>query len=282
MNKPYLFENRDLLIITKHGKEEVIRPIFNKEFKVNIITSKYFDTDTLGTFSGEIHRTDNALITLRKKCILGMKAEKNDLSIATEGSFGSHPEIFFLPAHEELMMLKDLKNDIEIVERTLVTDTNFSNEKILNAESLRKFAMKIGFPKAGIILKFKNDSELNILKDICDWKTLKETYQKLKNKYDCDVETDMRAMRNPKRLKVISSLTKRLIKKINTLCPNCQAPGFGIVSAERGLPCENCHFGTKSILYHLHGCQKCNYLEKRMFPYDKKFENPMYCDYCNP
>jgi hypothetical protein len=42
------------------------------------------------------------------------------------------------------------------------------------------------------------------------------------------VETDMRAMYNPSRMTVIQNATKKLVEKINSCCPNCNIPGFGI------------------------------------------------------
>lgn len=41
-----MFQGRKLLIATKHKKENVIAPIFEKEFGVNCFVSDKFDTDT--------------------------------------------------------------------------------------------------------------------------------------------------------------------------------------------------------------------------------------------
>jgi hypothetical protein len=46
------------------------------------------------------------------------------------------------------------------------------------------------------------------------------------------VETDMRAMYNPSRMTVIQNATKK--EKINSCCPHCNIPGFGITDAKRG------------------------------------------------
>lgn len=114
-----MLRNRQLLIVTKHEKEKIIAPLFEDFFGVSCATPKTFDTDSLGTFSGEISRKNDALTTLRQKCLLAMEMEGFDLAIATEGSFGSHPSVFFAPANDELIMLIDKKNDIEIVERVI-------------------------------------------------------------------------------------------------------------------------------------------------------------------
>lgn len=277
----HLFKGRRALIVSKHEKEKVIAPAFEKSFGLKLYTSS-FDTDTLGTFTGEIERSDDALTTLRKKCTLGMTIENFDLAIATEASFGSHPMIFFMPAHEEWMMFKDLKNNLEIVEKTLVTDTNFSHQKIENQNDLKNFANKIGFPQAGIILKFSNENSKFFVKDLTTLEELIHHFESNQAKFECHAETDMRAMNNPKRMQVIEHLSHKLIEKINCHCPNCKTPGFGVIKAEKGLPCELCLMPTQSTLYLLKVCQVCDHSEKQMFPNNKKYEEPMYCDNCNP
>lgn len=89
-----MFEGRKVLIATKHKKELVIAPILEKELSISSYVSEQFDTDILGTFSGEIERKDDALTTLRNKCIHAANASNSDLVIASEGSFGAHPSIF--------------------------------------------------------------------------------------------------------------------------------------------------------------------------------------------
>ncbi len=97
-----MFQGRKLLVATKHKKEEVIAPILEKEFGVQCYTSNSFDTDLLGTFSGEVPRKEDALTTLRTKCFLSLDSTDCDLVVASEGSFGSHPVIFFAQANEEI------------------------------------------------------------------------------------------------------------------------------------------------------------------------------------
>ena len=49
-----MFAGRKVLIATKHKKELVLSPILEKELVVSCFVSEQFDTDILGTFSGEI------------------------------------------------------------------------------------------------------------------------------------------------------------------------------------------------------------------------------------
>lgn len=89
-------------------------------------------------------------------------------------------------------------------------------------------------------------------------------------------------MYNPTRMEVIRKLTLKLVDKINSICPNCSTPGFGITEVKEGLPCSYCKFPTRSIKSHIYSCEKCDFTEEKQFPNGKKFEDPMYCDICNP
>lgn len=278
-----MFEGRNLLIATKHRKETVIEPLFQKEFGINCFTSDVFDTDTLGTFSGEISRKEDALTTLRNKCILSSKATNCDLIVASEGSFGAHPTIFFAHANEELVMIKDFKNDLEIVAKELSLETNFNGQIINSQPELLEFASKVNFPSHGIILKPAERNFSKVVKGINFEAALIENYQDIQNEFGTVyAETDMRAMLNPTRMKVIEKATRKLIEKIKTLCPECKTPGFDIVSAKPGLPCENCSLPTRSTLSYVYQCKKCQHQEEKMFPRGVQFEDPTYCDNCNP
>lgn len=281
--KKDFFTNRNLLIVSKHQKEEVISPLVGKELGVKTFVAKIFDTDSLGTFSGEVERKENALDTLRIKCLEAMKIEGFDLAIATEGSFGNHPTIFFAAANDELIMLKDLKNDIEIVERVLSLETNFNTEIVNSVDELKQFINKVGFPEHRVILKASENDFENMVKGVNDESQLIRFFNEFLpiNGY-CFIETDMRACYNPKRMKVIEEATLKLIDKIKSCCPECSFPGFGIVDIEMGLPCSLCNQPTNSTLSHIYKCKKCAYVSKKMYPKGKKYEDPIYCNECNP
>lgn len=278
-----MFTGRKLLIATKHQKEMTIAPILEKELAVKCYTSDVFDTDLLGTFSGEIQRKDDALTTLRNKCIGASIANNCDLILASEGSFGVHPSIFFANANVELVMLKDFKNDIEIVAREISMETNFNGKTITSEYELLAFAKQIQFPSHGIILRPAEKVYTKMHKGIVTHELLLQHYKELKAEFvSVYAETDMRALYNPTRMKVIEKATQNLIEKIKHLCPNCSTPGFDIVTAQAGLPCENCSLPTRSTLSYLYQCKKCNHTENKLYPRGIQFEDPTYCDNCNP
>ncbi|MBC7411807.1 MAG: hypothetical protein H7331_05060 [Bacteroidia bacterium] len=278
-----MFKGRKLLIATKHQKEKVIAPILERELGVICFTTDDFDTDKLGTFSGEIDRKDDPIITARNKCLLAMELANCDLVISSEGSFGPHPTIYFIPADDEFLILIDKKNNLEIIVRELSTETNFNGAEIKTEEELYAFAKNAQFPSHALIIKNTKNDFTHIIKGITNSEHLKDTFKDFISKYGkAYIETDMRAMYNPTRMKIIEKATVKLANKINSLCPNCDIPGFGITDAKQGLPCELCNFPTRSILSYLYVCKKCSYKKEEKYPNGKHFESPNYCDVCNP
>ena len=278
-----IFEGRRLIIATKHKKESVIAPLLEEHLGVQCFVPTDFDTDKLGTFTGEIERKNDALTTVRQKCLLAMEEYQCDLGIASEGSFGPHPSIFMAHADDEFLIFIDKKNNLEIIVRELSLDTNFNATTVNCFQNLVDLVKTVGFPEHGVILKITSEEVPTVVKGIQTWELLEESFNTLSAiNSQVVAETDMRAMYNPTRMKVIEKAAHKLVEKINSLCPQCHVPGFGVVNIKSGLPCEWCGSPTNSTKSHIYKCQKCNFEQENMFPNDKKTEDPMFCDYCNP
>ena len=278
-----MFNERKLLIATKHEKEKVIAPLLEKALGVHCYIAKDFDSDLLGTFTGEVERKDDPITTARNKCLMAMSISDCDMAIASEGSFGAHPSLFFAHANEEIVLFIDKKNNLEIVAKELSLDTNFNGSEIENELQLKDFADRVNFPSHGLILRKSKDSFTEIEKGITNWEDLKIIFHKFIQQFDVAyVETDMRAMYNPTRMKVIEKATKKLIEKIQSCCPECNTPGFGITLANQGLPCNLCSSPTRSTLSYSYTCEKCSFTKEKKYPHHKLTEDPMYCDFCNP
>lgn len=277
------FAGRRLVIATKHSKEKVIGPLIEKYLGADWFVDPTFDTDVLGTFSGEVERKYDPLTTIKNKCLLAMELSNCDLGIASEGSFGPHPTLFFGHADDELLIFIDKKNNLEIYARELSSETNFGGSVIKNLSEARDFASKHDFPNHALILKNRHEDFDYIRKGIRNHSDLENFFQECFSEFgSVYLETDMRAMYNPKRMKVIESASQKLMEKINSKCPECKTHGFSVDDAKPGLLCEWCSSPTDSVLYHLWSCQKCGFSEKEFYPKGKKFEDPMYCSFCNP
>jgi hypothetical protein len=277
------FKGRTLLIATKHEKEKVLAPMFEQALGVNCVTLPDFDTDKLGTFSGEVERIGDPLETARRKCFLALENTDFDLVLASEGSFGPHPTIFFSYADDELLLLFDKKNGFEIISRFLTTETNFNAQAIDSKKQLIDFAKAVKFPSHGLIMKKSKSDFSRIEKGINTWDKLNEAYSYFNENYNSVyVETDMRALYNPSRMEFISKVGEKLVSKILSVCPQCEMPGFGITAVQEGLPCNNCNTPTRSTLSYEYVCEHCDFSRIEKFPNGKTSEEPMFCDVCNP
>lgn len=278
-----MFKGRRLIIATKHQKEQVIAPLLEEALEVKCFVDTSFDTDILGTFSGEVERELDPVSTARLKCLKAMELNNCDLGIASEGSFGAHPTILFASADDEFLIFIDKKNKLEIISRELNTDTNFNGSKIESEKELLEFATIAKFPSHGLILRASQANTTDMVKGINTHHDLKGAFKSLSQKYGCAyVETDMRALYNPSRMAVIESATKKLVSKVLSSCPKCETPGFSISDSKKGLPCDLCGMPTKSTLSFIYTCQKCKHTSEELYPNNKKVEDPMYCDFCNP
>ncbi|SDF91363.1 DUF6671 family protein [Mucilaginibacter gossypii] len=276
-----LFKGRKLVIATMHGKEKVIAPLLEKALGVEALLPEGFNTDRYGTFSGEIEREKDPLETARTKCLDACRMTGCTLAVASEGSFGAHPTIFFIPADDEIMVFMDLENDIYVRARVVSPKTNFGGSKFADWPDAVKFAHIAGFPAHGLILRGPQRSDT--LKGIQSWEILETNFEThLKNYGEVFLETDMRAMYNPTRMQVIAEVAAKLVEIILRTCPRCQFPGFDVIEVKPGLQCSQCGLPTKKTLSHRYQCKKCLHSVLKLYPFGEETEDPQYCDYCNP
>ncbi|MBC7428547.1 MAG: hypothetical protein H7336_08050 [Bacteriovorax sp.] len=274
------YHGKTIYFGTKHEKDRSLKEQFSA-IGLNCEVVE-IDTDSLGTFSGEVKRIGSVQETLRMKIKLVMdKMPSEDLFLASEGSFGPHPTLFFANSNQETLMFFDKTSNLEIVSSDITLETNLNEKTIKKNECYQKFLNEIKFPSHGLILQ----SDSLLIKGIDNPDYLKSTIEKIFKSADIEsikIFTDMRANFNPTRMKFIGSVGKILINKILTLCPGCSSPGFGIVKHLPGLPCRDCGFATNGILFYVLQCPKCGLQEKQKRSDDVFYSEPAECDMCNP
>jgi hypothetical protein len=278
-----MFTGRTLVIATMHEKEKVLAPMLEQALGVAVFVPPTFNTDRFGTFTGDIQRNASPLETARAKAEAALVQTGNDLALASEGSFGPHPVIGIVPANEEWLILIDKKNNIEVVVREISTETNYDGRICRSIDEVLDFAKAAGFPEHGLIIR-KNKNEVNaIVKGIRNTEELVKTANTfLESDNELFIETDMRGMMNPTRMKVIATAGEKLIKKLKSLCPSCESPGYDVEEVIPGLPCSACGLPTRTPKAYLYRCKKCGHETTQEFPKGNTAEDPMYCDYCNP
>lgn len=287
MQRNNLFKNRLGIIATMHQKEQAIAPILVRELGIKIIVPPDLNTDLFGTFTREIKRMGTQVEAARYKAEKAIALTGETLAFASEGSFGPHPAIPYLAANREIVMLLDKINNLEIIGQSLSTDTNYSHRVVDSLEEAEKFAEKAGFPEHALVVIIGDaaSGKGEIIKGITSKAKLLETVEYgLRNSPNGKVhlETDMRAMYNPTRMKNIEKATLDLIEKINQTCPECDWPGFEIKERTKGLPCAVCYSMTQLTLLAVYECKKCFYRKQKLFPDGRETADPSQCEYCNP
>lgn len=278
-NEP-IFNGRKIVIATKHHKEKVIGPALQEAFGMEYIVSEKLDTDLLGTFTGEVERVLTPVEAARQKCILALAECDADFAIGSEGSFGPHPTLYFLPADEEILLLLDRKRELELVVKHASLKTNYGSFQPGSEQNVADFLQQMKFPSHGVHVK---SADTYLEKGIKTEELLNHAIQKAVNRFGTfTLETDMRAMNNPTRMEVIKELAGKLVEKMKSCCPSCQRPGFSPTDVIRGLLCSCCSLPTNSIKSLIYTCQGCHYVQCIDFPEAKETEDPMFCDFCNP
>ncbi|MEP0885588.1 hypothetical protein NDI49_29105 [Trichocoleus sp. ST-U3] len=286
MTKHSLFGDRVGVLATMHQKERVIAPLLEQELGIKVVVPENFDTDTFGTFTREIKRTGDQLQAARLKAQKALELTGETLAFASEGTFAPHPAFPYISCNREIVVLIDAINELEIVGQEFSTDTNFSHKTIQSIEEVFEFSQKVGFPEHGLVVMEPSDEgKQEIIKGIITEKQLIEAVELIlaqSRNGKVQIETDMRALYNPTRMKNIEKATRDLIQKIKQICPKCSCPGFDVVQRKKGLPCEWCNFPTSMTLLEIYQCKKCSFNQEILFPDGIEKADPAQCMYCNP
>lgn len=276
------YRNCCVVLATKHAKSIAIAPPFWEVLQATVL-EHIIDTDQFGTFSGEIDRVGSVIECARKKCqqVFKLTADKADFVLSSEGSFGPHPFIPFLPVNHELLYFIDRKRGFELHLSHVSEITNYQSKLIHSLKELDELIKAAQFPSHSLILRPEGqvDQIIKGVNCLADLETAFTKCLKASSSGRVHVETDMRAHCNPTRMAVIKELAFKLANRLATLCPDCKCPGWGEVDEESGLECSVCQLETNLIKCKIFGCVRCSYKEK--FPVMKK-ASPTFCQNCNP
>lgn len=272
------------MLATMHRKEQAIAPLLESHLGINVAVPTDFDTDAFGTFTGDIKRPSDQLTTARLKAAAVLRQTGESLAIASEGSFGPHPQIPFIACDRELVLLIDRTHQLEIVGECLSTDTNYRSQVIHSPAEALAFAESAGFPQHGLVVK-GGEADGILGKGITDAGKLVALVEQALSQSPhraARLETDMRALYNPTRMAVIAQATEDLVQAIAQSCPTCHYPGFGIVKRFPGRPCGLCGTPTRLTLSVIYQCQHCRFQQTTPEPDTPPTADPSQCPYCNP
>lgn len=280
------YRDRQVALSTMHDKQQAIAPAFMATLGASVVVTAGLDTDALGTFSGEVPRRGTMREAAIAKARLGMCAAGLPFGIASEGSFGPHPQIPFMPGAIELMTFIDDERDVVILESRVVDETNFSHRVVTPADSLEDFITRVQFPSHGLIVRANaGDVHFGMVKGIQSLELLRAAMTeaaRLSADGKAHIETDMRAHMNPTRMRSLAVLATQLAQRLASACPSCTTPGWGRAGVVSGLPCEACGTPTEMVVAEVFGCAKCEHTERRPRRDGLHYAKQSHCPYCNP
>jgi predicted Zn-ribbon and HTH transcriptional regulator len=279
------YNGRRAAIATMHGKERVIGAALSTCLGLHVTRAADVDTDSLGTFTGEIARAGSMLDAARAKARLAMARTGATIGLGSEGAFGPHPIVPFMASGVEVIVLIDGASGQEIVAQRR-TRTNYDSMTARPGDDISAFLDRILFPAHAVIVRPEEGADpFNMVKGVSDRRALDAAVAKMSAVSDTGralIQTDMRAHLNPTRMKAIGFVARALALRAARLCPACAAPGFGVEDVLRGLPCAECGAPTRLVRAELHRCRSCGFeTRKRERPESMRAE-ATWCDQCNP
>ncbi|MEB3263441.1 MAG: DUF6671 family protein [Synechococcus sp.] len=284
---PYPYCGSAVALATRHGKERALARPFRWALGLSLQPVESFDTDTLGTFCGERERPAGPLQTCRLKAQRGLECSGLRLGLASEGSFGPHPAVPFLPLAQEWLVFLDPERGLSIEESLVGSPTNFDHHLCRAGEDPSAWLARIGFPSHAVIVRPRHPAQPGeaVAKGLRDHAAVEAAIRRAAQASadgQVQLETDMRAHCNPTRMAAIRRLGVRLVRRLSSLCPRCGSPGWGVLERPRGLPCAWCHSPTDLVRAEIHGCVACGHQQERPRPDGLETADPGRCGFCNP
>ena len=274
------------VLATMHGKARAVAPPLRRRLGVEIETLDEIDTDQFGTFTGEIERAGSQLDAARAKIAAAFAMRPGArVALASEGSFGPHPYIPFVPLGREIIVLQDRVTGLELIGRDATLGPRFDHQLVRCWEEALAFARRVEFPSQGVIVAASADGRRDpsryLYKSATTFDDLKAAVRAvLKSGKQAHLECDMRADRNARRMRAIRRASVDLVRTYSSLCPSCARPGFVVSERLNGVPCAWCDCRTEEVRAEVRTCQGCGCrIETAIGPHTA---DPGRCGFCNP
>lgn len=267
-------------ILTKHEKLALVAPAL-RDLGLELQLATGFDTDTLGTFSGEITREQTPLACVKTKAKLAAELSGLRYGIGSEGSFGGGPMPGLVNWDDELLAFYDSNTEQFIVANAsgpvplsslLTDDLKQIQAHIANAESGQRWVCQVDELLTKGLASFA---------DIEHWfveNQLLVAGDKIKTRVT--LSPDLRAHYCPARQVYIRKAAEQLAERLQSLCPACQSPNFWRTGAQTGLPCAECGLPTPRVKQYRKSCECCGHTELEAAT--ETVAEPSHCPRCNP
>lgn len=268
-------------LATRHGKQTAIAPALWNVLGMHIVVTDV-DTDSFGTFAGDIPRLDTPLNTAIAKARAGIAASGRRCGLASEGSIGPDPRLPFISSDLEIIVFVDMDRDIVIWEGTRATNVVAFRASVHPDDHLPTVLERADFPRHGLLVKSGEGADDLLTKGITNEDDLITAIERCwAYTGKAIVESDLRAQFSPSRMANIAACAQILAQRIATQCPTCTSPGWGRIEPIRGMPCAVC--GTiveAAIRADRAGCPACP--ASHTITRSPQQADPQWCPICNP
>lgn len=270
------------MLATRHDKLDLVAPAF-ATLGLHLEVAEV-DTDSLGTFTGEIERTANQWDTAVAKARLGMRASGATIGLASEGAIGPSAAMPYVVSAAELVVLVDDDLGIVVGETEVLFDIVVIAFDTAPGEPLDDYLRRAEFPEHGLIVMPSAGATAPIHKGIHHRDTLELAITECaaaSSDGRAHVSTDLRAHHCPSRRPIIAAAAARLAARLAACCPACGTPGWGTIRAQRGAPCSVCGQPVDIVTAYVEGCQRCPVELALPLP-GRETADPSRCLSCNP
>lgn len=274
--RPAVFAGAHFGLVTLHGKESIIAPALAQRWQARLTTTTAFDTDSLGTFSGEVERRLSPVECALQKARLALSLTGAGFGLGSEGSFGTAPWGFGV-INQELIACVTADANWHVVgchaAPVAVTECRHGD-----AHARADFWRNLPAGQAVILV-----SEEHVAKGVA---SEAEAEKLLTDWYggrippDLRISYDLRAHHSPARRINIALALENLMKRLESACACCGRPGFWPDLYETGLPCSACGFPTNSLSARIARCEGCGHQESTAV--ESTHADPATCPLCNP
>ncbi|BCL74708.1 hypothetical protein JHS3_04440 [Jeongeupia sp. HS-3] len=212
-----------ILIASMHGKEAVLAPsLATLGFQVMLPLG--YDTDTLGTFSGDVRRPGTAFEAALEKARRACDATGIARAVASEGSYRPCQTLFPGARNAELLAFVDRESGLEFVEYLTDLPTSFVKRRVPadpGSPEARALLAEMGWPaiKALVVPDDPGNGVQPewVFKGVGDEQALAHAFGVCAaHSQDGQVhlETDLRAHMNPTRMSSVALVGMRLIERL--------------------------------------------------------------------
>lgn len=219
-----LSDGLPVLIATMHGKETVLAPPL-AELGFQVLLPVDYDTDMLGTFSGDVRRPGTAVEAALEKARRACIATGVPRAISSEGSYRPCQTLFPGARNVEILAFVDMENGQEVVEVMTDLPTRFVKGRVpadFDAPETQALLSAMGWPQVRAMI-VPEDPGRGVVMPEWVFKGLADAASVIEALRVCaahsadgqvHLESDLRAHMNPTRMASVARVGERLVQRL--------------------------------------------------------------------